>query len=101
ERHRIVDFVADAALVEMPLQGVAIGTADHELIVDVALVWWLDRQRDPVGQVRLAEERAVTLRVRAARIGPRGEMWRFDPQDCRLKRVHPEIAADEVMVVLG
>src|SRR5207244_918317 len=37
ERDGIVDFVSDAALVEMPLQRVAIGRLDDELIVDVAV----------------------------------------------------------------
>src|SRR5262245_62519504 len=45
ERNRIVDLVADALLVEMTLQAVAIGDADHELIEDVTTIRRLDRQR--------------------------------------------------------
>src|SRR5579864_5393605 len=38
ERHRIVDLVADAPLVEMALQRVAPRCADHELVEDVTAI---------------------------------------------------------------
>ena len=100
KRHRVVDFVADAAVVEVTLQRAAIRSPDDELIVDVAPTLRLDRQRDPPVKAGVAEHCAVAIGVRTPRIGPLGEVRRLDAQNRGLERVHPEIAADEVVVVL-
>ena len=46
KRHGIVDLVADAGRIEVPLQRVAFGRADDELIEDVLPVGRLLRQPD-------------------------------------------------------
>src|SRR5262245_38423305 len=48
ERYRVIDFVANALLVEMPLERVALGRLDHELVVDVEPVGSFRRQLDRV-----------------------------------------------------
>src|SRR5690348_16923632 len=46
ERDGVVDLRADAALVEMGPQAVAIADADHELVIDVPAIGWFGRQPD-------------------------------------------------------
>src|SRR6185436_4866980 len=43
KRQWIVDFVADALLIQMALQPIAIGRSDDELVIDVATVRGLNR----------------------------------------------------------
>src|SRR5439155_19122549 len=100
ERHRIVDRVADALLVEMPLQRVALRRAYDELVVDVKTIGGFRGQRDRAVEAGGAKELAVPRRVRAAARGPPREVRRLHAKDGGLQRVHPEVRADEMVVVL-
>ena len=60
----------------------------------------LGRQRHAVEQAGVPEQRPIARGVGAAAFGPAVEMRRLDAEDRGLQRVHAEIAADQVVVVL-
>ena len=100
KRHRIVDLRPDALLGEVGPEIVAPCGPDDELIEDVAALRRFGWQRDAIRQAGVPEQGAIACRILPAGIGPGCEMRRLDPQDRRLKRVHPEVAADDGVVIL-
>ena len=79
---------------------VAVGHADHELVVDVRVTGGLDRKFDAIGQTRLGKQRAISIRVLPPAFRPRRQMRRFHAKHRRLQRIEPEIAADPRVVIL-
>src|ERR1700704_4554400 len=73
---------------------------DDELIEDMAALRRFGWQRDAVRQAGIPEQGAIACRILPAGIGPGCQMRRLDPQDRRLKRFHPEVAADDGVVIL-
>src|SRR4029450_8654059 len=63
ERHRVINLVADAVLVEVPLERVALGRPDDELVEDVPVARRLLRQRERPGQLRVLEQAAGALEI--------------------------------------
>ena len=83
----------------MRAQPVAIGHANHELVVDVRPVRRFDRQHD-FAEAGVGEQRAIARGVGAAAVAPAGELRQLDAQHRRLHRVDAEVGADQVVVVL-
>ena len=101
QRHRIVDLVADAGLVEMALERVASGRADDELIEDVPAVGRFGGQLQRPFASRGAKHAPVPRRVGPPRLGPSVQPRGLHPKNGGLQRIHPEVRADDVMVVPG
>src|SRR5437773_11056021 len=99
ERHGIVDLGPDAETVQVPLERIALRRADDELVVDVTAIRRLDWQGDDAVQARLAKQFAVARGVPPPSFGPRREVRRLDSKHRGLQPVHPEIPANQLVVV--
>ena len=84
ERNRVVDFCANAGLLEVLAKPIAIGHSDHELIVDV-IAFRRFHGQPHLGKADVGEQRAVALCVLAAARAPHLEVRQLDPQHGRLQ----------------
>ena len=103
QRHWIINRRADVVRGQVRLQRVAfaVGHAEGELVPRVATPFDFSWQHQPpLGDViALAQVLEVLRGVRAARGKVAGEMAQLDPEQRGVQRVHPEVAADGLVII--
>lgn len=102
ERQRVVDGSPDPCRFQAFPHEVALGDADHELVEDMAFADRTGQDEDVAAESdQVAEKVAVEGRIGDARIGPAVQVRQLRLDYRGLKRIKPEVAADEPVAVSG
>lgn len=78
----------------------AVLDADDALVVDVCAIRALRGQPHEAVDPGILEERPIPAGIALPRDAPRGQVRQLHAEDRRLQRVEPEVAADQVVVIL-
>jgi len=98
--NRVIDFGANPALPKVRFERIAIGSANDELVVDMAPRQGL-RQRDHFFESGTLEGAKVETGIFLASTTPVIEMSQLDDENYRLQLVDAEITPHELVVILG